>query len=164
MYCKTPWSCVNHKESFQRDSMREALLALREWQEYFSRLVHVQSILQYIDTDAGCGCWQIVQLKDFDMRSDEAVRHAISRSNVVINCLGADKETMNYSFEEVHIDFAERIARLSAESEVLERLLHVSCIAATPDAPSRRLTTKVPSACLSRTFHQIDIIRLYALL
>ncbi len=77
------------------------------------------------------------------MRSDEAVRHAVSRSNVVVNCLGADKETMNYGYEEVHIEFAERIARACAESEVLERLLHVSCIAAAPDAPSRRLTTKV---------------------
>ena len=89
------------------------------------------------------GWSQMVQLKDFDMRSDEAVREAISRSNVVVNCLGADKETMNFSYEEVHVDFAERIARACADSEVLERLLHVSCLAASPDAPSRRLTTKV---------------------
>lgn len=77
------------------------------------------------------------------MRNDEAVREAISRSNVVVNCLGADKETMNFSYEEVHVEFAERIARACAESDVLERLLHVSCLAASPDAPSRRLTTKV---------------------
>ena len=89
------------------------------------------------------GWLQMVQLKDFDMRSDEAVREAISRSNVVVNCLGADKETMNFSYEEVHVEFAERIARACADSEVLERLLHVSCLAASPDAPSRRLTTKV---------------------
>ncbi|KAK9841575.1 hypothetical protein WJX74_008180 [Apatococcus lobatus] len=96
--------------------------------------------VQYLKQMGDLG--MIVQLKDFDMRSDEAVREAISRSNVVVNCLGADKETMNFSYEEVHVDFAERIARACADSDVLERLLHVSCLAASPGAPSRRLTTK----------------------
>lgn len=89
------------------------------------------------------------------MRSDEAVRQAISRSNVVVNCLGADKETMNFSYEEVHVEFAERIARACAESDVLERLLHVSCLAASPDAPSRRLTTKVTHASALQVKHAV---------
>ena len=123
-------------------------------------------------TEAGhCCCLQIVQLKNFDMRSDEAVRQAISRSNVVVNCLGADKETMNFSYEEVHVEFAERIARACAESDVLERLLHVSCLAASPDAPSRRLTTKVTHAVfrsnmpwLTRSAHQAKDLMVHSCL
>ena len=35
------------QESLQRDNTRKALLALRECKKHFSRVVHVQGILQY---------------------------------------------------------------------------------------------------------------------
>ncbi len=82
------------------------------------------------------------------MRSDDDVRRALNHCNVVINLLGAHSETWNYRFEEVHIDFAARIARLAKESGSVQRLVHVSCLGAAPDAPSRRLQTKVSGACL----------------
>ena len=89
---------------------------------------------------------QVVPVRDFKVRDDEAIRRAVSRSNVVINLLGLDKETMNFSFEDVHIDAAARIARISAENGILERFLHVSHIGAAADHPSRRLRTKVGRA------------------
>ena len=67
----------------------------------------------------------------------------MKRSNVIINLLGLAKETPNFSFEDVHIHAARRIATLAAEAGVAERLIHVSCLGASENAPSRRLRTKV---------------------
>ena len=86
---------------------------------------------------------QIIQYRDFDSRSDDQIRDAIKRSNLVINLIGIDKETMNWSFEETHIDVAQRIAKAASENDMLERYWHVSCLGAKEDATSRRLRTKV---------------------
>ena len=86
---------------------------------------------------------QIIQYRDFDSRNDGQIRDAIKRSNLVINLIGIDKETMNWSFEETHIDVAQRIAKAASENDMLERYWHVSCLGATEDATSRRLRTKV---------------------
>lgn len=40
---------------------------------------------------------QIVLLKDFHLRDDDAVRKAISKSNVVINLIGSRRETRNFT-------------------------------------------------------------------
>ncbi|KAK9837336.1 hypothetical protein WJX81_007346 [Elliptochloris bilobata] len=85
---------------------------------------------------------QMVALKGFNIRDDEAVRYAIRRSNLVVNCIGAERETWNYEFEEVHVDIARRIAEACAANPIVERLMHVSCLSAAPDAPSERLRTK----------------------
>ncbi len=85
----------------------------------------------------------MVAIKDFNARSDESIRYAIRRSNIVINCIGAERETWNYSFDEVHVDIARRIAEAAAASPACERLMHLSCLSASPDAPSKRLRTKV---------------------
>ena len=88
-------------------------------------------------------CAQVVPWKDFNVRDDKQIRETIKRSNVVINLLGAERETWNYSFEDVHVDAARRIAQAAAENPLTERYVHVSCIGATADAASRRLRTKV---------------------
>lgn len=43
------------------------------------------------------------------------------------------------------MDIAQRIAQAAADSGVCERFIHVSCLGASSDAPSRRLQTKVLS-------------------
>jgi len=92
---------------------------------------------------------QIVMMKDFDVFDDEQVKKAVSRSNLVINLLGQDKETMNFSFEDVHIEAARKVATAAAANGLLERYMHVSCLAASPDHTSRRLRTKVGCRHLS---------------
>lgn len=96
--------------------------------------------VQHLRTMGDLG--QVVPLPNFDIRDDDAIRHAISRSNLVINLIGADVETWNYSFEEVHADIPARIARLVKERGGVERFVHFSCLGAAPDAPSRRLRSK----------------------
>ena len=94
---------------------------------------------------------QIVPFKEFSIRNDDQIRKAMSRSNVVINLLNLEKETVNYSFEDVHTDAAARIARIAQESDTVERLWQVSCLAASETSSSRRLRSLVsPSRQLSR--------------
>ncbi|CAG9461033.1 unnamed protein product [Pedinophyceae sp. YPF-701] len=85
---------------------------------------------------------QIVRLPQFDIRSDAAVAHAIRKSNVVINLIGADVDTWKWKLEEVHTDIPARIARACAEAGHVDRLLHFSAAGAAPTATSRRLRTK----------------------
>ena len=82
-------------------------------------------------------------MKDFNIRDDSQIRNAIKRSNVVFNLVGAERETWNFSFEDVHVDAATRIAQAAAENPLTERFVHLSCLGASKDAASRRLRTKV---------------------
>lgn len=85
---------------------------------------------------------QIVLLPEMDIRNDDLIKKAISRSNVVINCVGMRLETMNWSFEEVHVDFPKRLAQLSAEAGHVKRLVHFSDMGADPQHASKRMRTK----------------------
>ncbi|XP_048511077.1 NADH dehydrogenase [ubiquinone] 1 alpha subcomplex subunit 9, mitochondrial isoform X2 [Athalia rosae] len=63
----------------------------------------------------------------FHLKDDDSIRKCIKYSNVVINLIGRDWETKNFSFNDVHVDGARRIARLAKEAGV-ERLIHVSAL------------------------------------
>eukprot|EP00898_Chlorokybus_atmophyticus_P008514 jgi/Chlat1/8664/Chrsp87S09237 len=78
----------------------------------------------------------------FNPKSDESIRRTIKTSNVVINCIGRDFPTKNYPFETVHVEVAERIARMCAGHGNIDRLMHVSCLKASLDAPAQSLVTK----------------------
>lgn len=95
--------------------------------------------IQHLRTMGDLG--MVVPLGNFNIRDDDAVRKAMAQSNLVINLIGADVETWNYSFEEVHVDIPARISRIAKELGV-ERMVHFSALGATPEAPSRRLRTK----------------------
>lgn len=86
---------------------------------------------------------QINKVKDFNARDDASIRHLIHRSNLVINLIGIQKETMNWSFEETHIDTAARIAEAVKDNDMVERFWHVSCLGASENSESRRLRSKV---------------------
>lgn len=87
-----------------------------------------------------------MRFKGFDLRSDDHIKSAISRSNVVINLLNLEKETPNFSFEDVHVDAAARIARHAAQNPTTELFWQGSCLAASEQSPSRRLRSLVSHA------------------
>ncbi|KAG4970417.1 hypothetical protein JHK85_036838 [Glycine max] len=60
----------------------------------------------------------------------------------VVQQLGRDYETRNYSFEEVHYHMAEQLAKISKEHGGILRFIQVSCLGASPSSPSRMLRTK----------------------
>lgn len=68
----------------------------------------------------------------FELRDEDSIRKVMKYSNVVINNIGRDYETVNYSFEQVHIEGARRLARLAREMGV-QRFIHVSAMNASPN-------------------------------
>lgn len=88
---------------------------------------------------------QTVLRFDFDPRNKDMVKEMCDGANLVVNLLGIHQETWNFSFPEVHVDFARTVAEAAAATPSVERMLHVSCLGASPRGPSERLRTKVGS-------------------
>ncbi|KAL5149110.1 NADH dehydrogenase [ubiquinone] 1 alpha subcomplex subunit 9, mitochondrial [Glycine soja] len=84
---------------------------------------------------------QIVPMK-YNPRDESSVKAVMAKANVVINLIGRDYETRNYSFEEVHYHMAEQLAKISKEHGGILRFIQVSCLGASPSSPSRMLRTK----------------------
>jgi len=61
------------------------------------------------------------------LRDEESLRKAMKYSNVVINLVGRDWETMNFKFKDVHVTGARTIAKRARECGV-KRLIHVSSL------------------------------------
>ena len=73
--------------------------------------------------------------------NEATVHRAVAGAEVVVNLVGALTESQAASFQAVHTEGSERIARLSAASGVL-RLIQISAIGADPASPSRYGSTK----------------------
>ena len=102
---------------------------------------------------------QIVPL-EFSLKGDDAaLRALVKRSNVVINLLGRDHETRNYSFEDIHVTAARRIAEACAEQGV-NKLIHVSANGASDDSDSSWLRSKARGeAAVKEAFPSATIVR-----
>jgi len=72
-----------------------------------------------------------VLFQPYHLQDEESIRKAVKYSNVVINLVGRDWETKNFKFNDVHVEGARRIARISREMGV-ERLIHVSALNVDP--------------------------------
>lgn len=56
--------------------------------------------------------------------------------------VGAQQETWNFSFRDVHVEIAKRIAEATTKAPEMERFIHVSALGAYHSAASRRLRSK----------------------
>eukprot|EP01089_Gocevia_fonbrunei_P020065 TRINITY_DN7331_c0_g1_i1.p1 TRINITY_DN7331_c0_g1~~TRINITY_DN7331_c0_g1_i1.p1 ORF type:complete len:365 (+),score=68.87 TRINITY_DN7331_c0_g1_i1:85-1179(+) len=77
----------------------------------------------------------------YNPRDKATIQRAVEHSNVVINLIGNDRETRNFSFEETHIEIPRRIAEVSKEMGI-NRFINVSCINAHPHSQSHFARTK----------------------
>ena len=68
----------------------------------------------------------------YDLRYEDSILKCVKYSNIVINLVGRDWETKNFTYDRVHVDGAARIARICKQNGV-ERFIHLSCLNATPD-------------------------------
>ncbi|KAJ4851341.1 hypothetical protein Tsubulata_005711 [Turnera subulata] len=84
---------------------------------------------------------QIVPMK-FDPRDEDSIKAVMAKANVVINLIGREYETRNYSFEEVNHHMAEKLAMISREHGGIMRFIQVSCLGASTSSPSRFLRAK----------------------
>jgi NADH dehydrogenase len=73
--------------------------------------------------------------------NEATVHRAVAGAEVVVNLVGALTESRGASFDAVHTEGAERIARLAAANGV-RQLVQISAIGADPDSPSRYGSTK----------------------
>jgi len=71
----------------------------------------------------------------FHGRDEASIRRALEHSNVVINLIGRQSETRNFSYDDVHVKIARSIARISRECGV-QRLIHFSALNASPNPPA----------------------------
>jgi NADH dehydrogenase (ubiquinone) 1 alpha subcomplex subunit 9 len=93
---------------------------------------------------------QIVPMS-FKMHDEDSIRDAVARSNVVINLIGSDKETRNYSYHDTNVKIAYRLAKISKEMGV-KRFIHASAAGADINSDSQYLATKAESEEVVRKF------------
>ncbi|PCJ73791.1 MAG: complex I NDUFA9 subunit family protein [Rhodobacteraceae bacterium] len=82
-----------------------------------------------------------------NVRDEASTRRAIEGADAVVNCVGILQETKFQSFEDVHVDAADLIARLSAEAGVA-KLVHISALGADTEAESVYSETKAEGDAL----------------
>ena len=76
-----------------------------------------------------------------NIRDDASVAAVISGADAVVNCVGVLAQSGANTFEAVHVDGAERVARLAADEGVAQ-VVHISAIGASDDAASEYGRTK----------------------
>ncbi|CAO2824321.1 unnamed protein product [Amaranthus hypochondriacus] len=84
---------------------------------------------------------QIVPMK-YDPRDESSIKAVMAKANVVINLIGREYETRNFSFEEVNHQMAEQLAVIAKEHGGIMRFIQVSCLGASPNSESRMLKAK----------------------
>eukprot|EP00013_Stygamoeba_regulata_P026777 CAMPEP_0177651516 /NCGR_PEP_ID=MMETSP0447-20121125/12601_1 /TAXON_ID=0 /ORGANISM="Stygamoeba regulata, Strain BSH-02190019" /LENGTH=373 /DNA_ID=CAMNT_0019154625 /DNA_START=137 /DNA_END=1258 /DNA_ORIENTATION=+ len=82
-----------------------------------------------------------ISARRFDIRNEDSIARAVEHSNVVINLLGRDWTTRNFTMDQVHHRAAELIARKSHEAGVI-RLIHVGALGSDDCSPSDYMRTK----------------------
>jgi len=101
---------------------------------------------------------QIVPIP-FDMFDAESIQRAVSRSTVVINLIGAHNKSVNWSYHDVHVKCAYRLAKISKEAGV-SRFIHISALGADESSPSDWLRTKAEGEEIVRAiFPETTILR-----
>ncbi|KAJ3286248.1 hypothetical protein HK104_009126 [Borealophlyctis nickersoniae] len=83
---------------------------------------------------------QIVPLR-FDLRNEQQIAENVRHSDVVYNLMARDYPTKNFTFEQVNVDGARRVARICREQGV-SKLIHISALNADENSPSHFLRTK----------------------
>lgn len=71
----------------------------------------------------------------FHLKDEDSIYEAVRHSNVVINLIGKQSETRNFSFDDVHVHGARRLARISREVGV-KKFIHMSSLNANPSPVS----------------------------
>lgn len=84
---------------------------------------------------------QIVPMK-YDPRDENSIKAVVAKSNVVINLIGREYETRNFSFEEVNVVISERLAKIAKEHGGIVRFIQLSCLGASSASPSKLQRTK----------------------
>lgn len=84
---------------------------------------------------------QVVPMQ-FNPRDENSIKAVMAKANVVINLIGREHETRNFSFEEVNHHMAANLAMIAKEHGGIMRFIQISCLGASPSSSSRMLRAK----------------------
>ncbi|KAI9707250.1 MAG: NADH-ubiquinone oxidoreductase 40 kDa subunit [Candelina mexicana] len=82
-----------------------------------------------------------VVFMEHDLRNTQSIEESVRHSDIVYNLIGRNYPTKNFSYEDVHVEGAERIAEAVAKYDV-DRFVHVSSFNANKSSPSEFFRTK----------------------
>jgi NADH dehydrogenase len=93
-----------------------------------------------------------------DLCNEDQVRAAVADTEAIVNLVGIGRER-GQSFAAIHVEGAERVARLAAAAGVMH-LVHVSALGIAEDAPSAADRTKAEGESVVRAaFPAVTIVR-----
>ncbi|KAJ6826823.1 NADH dehydrogenase [ubiquinone] 1 alpha subcomplex subunit 9, mitochondrial [Iris pallida] len=102
---------------------------------------------------------QIVPMK-YNPRDEDSIKAVMAKANVVLNLIGREYETRNFSFEEVNHGMAEQLAVIAKEHGGIMRFIQMSCLGASSSSPSRMLRAKAAAEeAILREFPEATIMR-----
>lgn len=79
---------------------------------------------------------------EFDLRNTQSIEESVRHSDIVINMIGRNYPTKNFSLFDVNVEGVERIAEAVAKYDV-DRFIHMSSYNADENSPSEFFKTKV---------------------
>lgn len=77
----------------------------------------------------------VVNFVEFDLRNIKSIEDSVRHSDIVFNCIGRNFETKNFSYHDVHVEGAKRIAEAVRKYNV-SRFIHLSSYNADPNSSS----------------------------
>ncbi|ONK63813.1 uncharacterized protein A4U43_C07F19210 [Asparagus officinalis] len=102
---------------------------------------------------------QIVPMK-YNPRDEDSIKAVMAKANVVLNLIGREYETRNFSFEEVNHGMAEQLAVIAKEHGGIMRFIQLSCLGASSSSPSRMLRAKAAAEeSVLREFPEATIMK-----
>ncbi|KAI9788626.1 MAG: NADH-ubiquinone oxidoreductase 40 kDa subunit [Peltula sp. TS41687] len=100
-----------------------------------------------------------VVFMEFDLRNTQSIEESVRHSDCVYNLIGREYPTKNFTYEDVHVEGAERIAEAVAKYDV-DRYIHVSSYNADKDSPSEFFKTKgIGEEAVRKIFPETTIVR-----
>lgn len=73
-----------------------------------------------------------IYFSQYNLKDEKSLYEAMQHSNVVINLIGKENETRNFSFNDVHVEGPRRMARIARECGV-KKFIHISAMNASPN-------------------------------
>jgi len=83
----------------------------------------------------------VVNFVEMDIRNVQSIEDSVKHSDIVFNLMGREYPTKNFSYDDVHVEGARRVAEAVAKYNV-SRLVHVSAFNADPNSTSEFNRTK----------------------
>ncbi|MBX9675871.1 MAG: complex I NDUFA9 subunit family protein [Methylotenera sp.] len=94
-----------------------------------------------------------VQVVECDVMNNHALKDALAGADAVINLIGILHESRQVTFEEMHHQLPRRVAQV-CESLGIERLIHMSALQASSQAPSQYLMSKAKGEAALSDFNK----------